>query len=237
MRISLSYDNMSSTPTAKPKKQINLLRGWPNPALLPTPALLRASQIALSDPSVSVPGLLYGPDPGYQPLREEIAKWMKRFYSVSNSEESVTADAERICITGGASQNLACVLQVFSDPLKTRVWMVAPCYYMACRIFEDAGVLMNAVGEGSEGIDLVVLERGFERCKREEGNVKVSWEGLFLFGLRCLPLDNNLRTIGHVTRITIGMRVESMVLLQTSETFGLSISTFVSRMPGFKCSC
>lgn len=99
---------------------------------------------------------------------------MQRFYSVPNSEGTEAADADRICITGGASQNLACVLQVFSDPLKTRVWMVAPCYYMACRIFEDAGVLMNAVGEGSEGIDLVALEWGFERCKREEENVKVS---------------------------------------------------------------
>jgi DNA-binding transcriptional MocR family regulator len=179
MRIALSFDNMSSTTTAKPKKQINLLRGWPNPALLPTPALLRASQIALSDPSVSVPGLLYGPDPGYQPLREEIAKWMKRFYFVPNSEGTEAADADRICITGGASQNLACVLQVFSDPLKTRVWMVAPCYYLACRIFEDAGVLMNAVGEGKEGIDLEALEKGFEKCKREEGSVKVSWGRFF----------------------------------------------------------
>jgi DNA-binding transcriptional MocR family regulator len=186
MRIALSFDNMSSAANAKPKKQINLLRGWPNPALLPTPALLRASQIALSDPSVSVPGLLYGPDPGYQPLREEIAKWMKRFYFVPNSAGTEAADADRICITGGASQNLACILQVFSDPLKTRVWMVAPCYYLACRIFEDAGVLMNAVGEGSEGIDLVALEREFERCKREEENVKVSWEGLFFFGLQYL---------------------------------------------------
>jgi DNA-binding transcriptional MocR family regulator len=179
MRIALSFDNMSSTTAGRPKKQINLLRGWPNPALLPTPALLRASQIALSDPSVSVPGLLYGPDPGYQPLREEIALWMKRFYSVPNSEGTEAADADRICITGGASQNLACVLQVFSDPLKTRVWMVAPCYYLACRIFEDAGVLMNAVGEGKEGIDLEALEKGFEECKREERNFKVSWERLF----------------------------------------------------------
>jgi DNA-binding transcriptional MocR family regulator len=57
--------------------------------------------------------------------------------------------------------------------------MVAPCYFLACRIFEDAGVVMNAVGEGKEGIDLVALERGFERCKREEGNVKVSWSVSF----------------------------------------------------------
>jgi DNA-binding transcriptional MocR family regulator len=148
------------------KKPINLLRGWPNPSLLPTPAILRASQSALSDPSISTPGLLYGPDPGYQPLREEITKWMSRFYGGE-------ADADRICITGGASQNLACVLQVFTDPLKTRVWMVAPAYFLACRIFEDAGLRMRAVREGSEGIDLVALEEELERVEREDGNEKV----------------------------------------------------------------
>lgn len=67
--------------------------------------------------------------------------------------------AERICITGGASQNLACVLQVYSDPVRTKVWMVAPCYFLACRIFEDAGLRLGAVPEKGEGIDLKWLER------------------------------------------------------------------------------
>ncbi|KAI9052966.1 hypothetical protein LZ554_003237 [Drepanopeziza brunnea f. sp. 'monogermtubi'] len=93
------------TAASSTEKPINLLRGWPNPSLLPTSALLRASQSVLSDPSISVPGLLYGPDPGFQPLREEISKWLGDFYGGSES------DADRICITGGASQNLACVLQ------------------------------------------------------------------------------------------------------------------------------
>lgn len=82
-------------------------------------------------------------------------------------------DAERICVTGGASQNLACVLQVFSDPLFTRVWMVAPSYFLACRIFEDAGLRINAVGEGEEGVDLVGLESMIEEANRE-GESKVS---------------------------------------------------------------
>lgn len=152
------------------KKQINLLRGWPNPTLLPASQIERAANAALSDTSVSTPGLLYGPDPGYQPLRQSIAQWLDDFYRPSipaHPTDVGGSDAERICITGGASQNLACVLQVFTDPVFTRVFMVAPCYFLACRIFEDAGLGTSAVAEGEEGVDLEGLERALEERERE----------------------------------------------------------------------
>ncbi|KIN00159.1 hypothetical protein OIDMADRAFT_145668 [Oidiodendron maius Zn] len=150
------------------KKQINLLRGWPNPSLLPTVAIQTAAQAALSDPAISTPGLLYGPDPGYQPLRESISSWLSRFYGNPLQDGETAADrAERICITGGASQNLACALQVFTDPLYTRAWMVAPCYFLACRIFDDSGLKMTAVGEGEEGVDLKALEDGLQAYERD----------------------------------------------------------------------
>lgn len=143
------------------KKQINLLRGWPNPALLPTAAIHTATQTVLSDPAISTPGLSYGPDPGYEPLRESISSWLSRFYGNASVDGKADAEGpERICITGGASQNLACILQVFTDPVYTRVWMVAPCYFLACRIFEDSGLRMTGVGEGEEGVDLKALEEG-----------------------------------------------------------------------------
>ena len=85
----------------------------------------------------------------------------------------MTDAAERICITGGASQNLACMLQVFTDPLYTRVWMVAPCYFLACRIFDDSGLRMRAVGEGEEGVDLQALKEGLEECERDGEAPKV----------------------------------------------------------------
>lgn len=116
------------------KKIINLLRGWPHPSLLPVEAINKASQRAIKDPEVIVPGLCYGPDAGFEPLRESVGKWLGDFYGVSDGDR-----AERICITGGASQNLACVLQVFSDPGVTRVWMVVPTYFLAMRVFEDSG--------------------------------------------------------------------------------------------------
>jgi DNA-binding transcriptional MocR family regulator len=169
---------MSTTQAQKP---INLLRGWPAPTLLPTHHIQTATQKALSDPSISFPALCYGPDPGYQPLRVEIAKWLDDFYAADSEGSGRTPNPERICITGGASQNLACVLQVFSDPeITKRVWMVAPSYFLACRIFEDAGFggRLRAVGEGSEGVDIEGLEKMIQEVEREEsriGNVGLSF--------------------------------------------------------------
>ncbi|KAI0184534.1 pyridoxal phosphate-dependent transferase [Xylaria flabelliformis] len=132
------------------KKNINFLRGWPATSLLPAEALRAASQTALTDPKIWAPGLEYGPDPGYQPLREALARWLGR------------RNANRITITGGASQSLACLLQSYTDPARTlAIWVVAPCYFLACPIFADAGFAgrMRAVPEDEEGVDIEVLER------------------------------------------------------------------------------
>ncbi|CAP67412.1 uncharacterized protein PODANS_1_24140 [Podospora anserina S mat+] len=138
------------------KELINFLRGWPSPSLLSSSILQAASTALLSDPSLFVPALQYGPDPGYQPLREELAVWLEKQYSTSTK-------SEEICITGGASQGLACVLASFTDPSYTQtVWASAPCYYLACPIFEDAGFgpgRIKAVPEDQQGgIDIDLLD-------------------------------------------------------------------------------
>lgn len=144
---------------------INLLRGWPNPDLLPVAQIKAAAASALSHPDVSTSGLLYGPDPGYEPLRQQLAKWLTSFY-----QPSQPIGPERICISGGASQDLACILQVFSDPVYTRhVWMVSPTYFMACRIFEDSGFYgrLRSVPEDNEGIDIEFLVRELQKAEKE----------------------------------------------------------------------
>ncbi|KAG8525195.1 putative secondary metabolism biosynthetic enzyme [Bacidia gigantensis] len=135
---------------------INLNWGKPSPSLLPTDALLSATRGVLSQPSIWETALLYGASDGYMPLRQSITAWLHRYYG---SKE----DAEHICITGGASQNLMNVLAVLTDPLQTRaVWMTSPCFYLACRMFEDAGLSgkLKAVREMEGGdLDLEELER------------------------------------------------------------------------------
>ncbi|GKZ16769.1 hypothetical protein AbraIFM66951_008570 [Aspergillus brasiliensis] len=153
-------------------EQVDLFRGWPNPALLPTTALAEASAKVLATPAIWTPALQYGPDEGYQPLREHIASWLTTFYQ---PRDRITP--ERICITGGASQNVACILQVFTDPVYTRnVWMVAPAYHLSFRIFDDSGFAgrLRAVSQGDAGLDLAYLRQELlaaeERARREDNN-------------------------------------------------------------------
>lgn len=179
-RSSSSHHRPSSTSTMTPlepppfseKKLINLLRGWPSPHVLPAESLKAAANKVLSNPEIFVPGLQYGPDSGYQPLREELSKFLSGYYSTA-------PDAERICITGGASQSMACLLQSYTEPVYTKaVWAIAPCYYLACPIFEDSGFKgrLRAVPEDSEGIDLEHLERGL---KQLEENLDPSEEPVY----------------------------------------------------------
>ncbi|KAH6632783.1 pyridoxal phosphate-dependent transferase [Chaetomium tenue] len=194
--------------TPPKKKLINLLRGWPAPALLPAAGLQAAASAVLSDPELAVPVLQYGIDPGFQPLREEVARWLGGVYSWGGawgrnegsggegggggscgaegkggsggsggsgggSETAARGGnitADEITITGGASQALATVLQGFTDPGYTRaVWVVAPCYFMACPIFEDSGFRgrLRAVPEDEAGVDVGVLERKLKECEAE----------------------------------------------------------------------
>uniref|UniRef100_A0A8H7TMR1 Aminotransferase class I/classII large domain-containing protein n=1 Tax=Bionectria ochroleuca TaxID=29856 RepID=A0A8H7TMR1_BIOOC len=151
------------------KHAINFLRGWPSPSLLPAHLLAGAAQRLLTNPTVFVPALQYGPDEGYRPLRDGLAAWLGRHYSVD-------PDPERICITGGASQNVANVLQSYTDPVFTRaVWLVAPVFHLACPIFEDSGFRgrLHAAPEDEDGIDVEVLEaklKAFEELESKKGN-------------------------------------------------------------------
>lgn len=162
---------------------VDLFCGWPSPALLPVDPLAHAASAALSAPSVRTPGLLYGPDDGYRPLREEIARWLSSFY-----QPALPIAPDRICITGGASQNLACILQVFSDPVYTRhVWMVEPTYHLACRIMDDAGFSgrLRGIPEDKEGIDVAFLERELQTAENKAAAVGNSHP--VCVGSLCLP--------------------------------------------------
>ncbi|KAJ5168438.1 uncharacterized protein N7482_004032 [Penicillium canariense] len=142
-------------------RPIDLFRGWPAPDLIPVQSFQEAAARALSDKITSGAGFGYGPDEGYFPLRQNIAQWLTGFYG---PREAITAS--RICITGGASQNLASILQVFTDPLQTQlIWLVEPAYHLVFRSFEDSGFdgRMRAVPEDEEGMDVHALEAALER--------------------------------------------------------------------------
>ncbi|KAL4917884.1 pyridoxal phosphate-dependent transferase [Aspergillus aurantiobrunneus] len=150
------------------EQAIDLFCGWPNPSLLPTSALSDGFAAVMGSPSIRTPALLYGPDEGYEPLRQHIAQWLTSYYRPVNP-----VTASRICITGGASQNIACILQVFSDPSYTRnVWLVAPTYHLVCRIYDDAGFAgrLRAIPQEERGLDLDYLRRQMVAAEQRAGD-------------------------------------------------------------------
>ncbi|EXJ87178.1 hypothetical protein A1O3_04137 [Capronia epimyces CBS 606.96] len=211
-------------------RPIDLFKGWPNPTLLPPQQLNNASANILSDPN-NMDVLFYGPDEGYGPLREEIAKWLSSFYQ---PREPISSG--RICISGGASQNLACILQTFTDPIYTRnVWMVAPTYYLACRIFADAGFdnRMKAVPEDAEGIDLEYLEGALreseKRALRENNTIPKlkapkPWRKIFKHIIYAVPTFANpsgrIMSLSHRRRL-VRMAREYDALIVTDDVYDM----------------
>jgi DNA-binding transcriptional MocR family regulator len=145
---------------------INLQLGWPSPYLFPASSILKGASAVLTDSSKIASGLIYGPDEGYVPLRKSIAEWLSSTYTHSPA----SPDHERICITNGASGNLANVLQKFTDPEYTRiVWMVEPSYFLACPIFHDAGFegKLRGVPEDEEGLDIAFLRSSLQAVEKK----------------------------------------------------------------------
>ncbi|CAM1507966.1 Fc.00g048140.m01.CDS01 [Cosmosporella sp. VM-42] len=145
---------------------INLQLGWPSPSLFPATQILTSASDILQSSEKTTQALIYGPDAGYQPLREAISSWLTSIYFPSESIPS-----ERICITNGASANLQNILARFTEPGYTKkIWMVEPSYFLACPIFADAGFegRLRGVPEDEEGLDLAFLRAGLELVERDE---------------------------------------------------------------------
>lgn len=178
---------------------INLMRGWPNPSLLPTALIASAAATTLSDPTTAHAALLYGPDPGYEPCRKAIAHWLTTFYQPPSP-----VSASRLCITGGASQNLGCLLATYTDPTYTRnIWIVAPAYMLAFRIFEQdanfAGKL-RGVPEDEQGVDLEFLRREIRKSEeraQDDGvdrpllKAERAWAKVYKHVIYCVPTFAN----------------------------------------------
>ena len=135
---------------------IDLRKGSPAAKLLPVDILNASFHAVIQDRSLHSKALDYGPNAGDPRVREVIAAWLCRRYS--NPHPSIA----RVSVTGGASQNLACILQCYTSPAYTHsVYLVAPTYHLVCEIFKDhhyAGRL-KAIPEDEQGLDIEFLDK------------------------------------------------------------------------------
>jgi DNA-binding transcriptional MocR family regulator len=146
------------TQTVSTLPPITLQLGWPSPRLIPEKDIERAARGVLSHTSGLPNGLEYGPYLGSDSHRQIIATWLTKFYNLQHSP----IPPSRISLTSGASNTLASILQVYTDPTYTKyAWLVDPTYFLACRIFEDNGFSgkMRPIPEDDAGICLDLFEK------------------------------------------------------------------------------
>lgn len=98
---------------------------------------------------------------------------------------------------------MACILQTFTDPGYTRnIWIVAPAYMLAFRIFGDAGFekKLRAVPEDAEGLDVTYLRKAIEKSEKEaqaNGNSEPQfktpkpWNKIYKHVIYCVPTFSN----------------------------------------------
>jgi DNA-binding transcriptional MocR family regulator len=160
----------------------------------------QAADAVFLNQSIAVPAMLYGPDEGDERLRKELSKWLTEFYSDHIKDD---IGAERLAITGGASQNLACLLQTYTDPEYTRnIWIVAPSYFLAFRIFNDSGFgsKLRSVPEDEEGLGIEYLRQQIalsEDAANSKGNTKpaykvpTAWGKIYKHVIYAVPTFSN----------------------------------------------
>lgn len=173
----------------------NCLR-WPNTSLLPTELLSKATHNVLKNKDIAFPALEYGPEQGDPRLRKNVASWLSKFYGTADP-----ISEDRVCITGGASQNLACLLQVFTDPAYTRnVWIVAPAYMLSFNIFKDSGFndKLRAVPEDPEGLDIEYLRW---EIRKSEHKAKIAGNNKPVSHAKCDDRLASLKTFFSVSKL------------------------------------
>jgi 2-aminoadipate transaminase len=129
--------------------------GQPQLELLPRELMWKASQAILSETENT--SLNYGHPKGDGRLRVALASFLAPSYrSVIDPGSFVT--------TGGASQALNLIAQVFAKPGDT-ILVEEPTYFLAHRIFRDRGLKVVGVPLTEEGLDLGALEAAAKKHK------------------------------------------------------------------------
>lgn len=129
--------------------------GQPQLDLLPRDLLWQASQTLLAQ-NDNRP-LNYGHPQGDGRFRAALATFLAPAYGH-------TPDPSSLIASGGASQALSLIAQVFAQPGDT-ILVEEPAYFLAHQIFRDRGLKIVGVSLRPEGLDLKALERAVKKHK------------------------------------------------------------------------
>ncbi len=126
---------------------ISFAGGLPAPDLFPIDDIKQACQKVLDEQGEKA--LQYGQTGGYYPLREQIAKWMKKF--------NINVTPDEIVITGGSQQGLDLTGRVFLNE-GDRVITTNPTYLGAIQAFNAYNPEYYTVSSDEGGMEVDQLE-------------------------------------------------------------------------------
>lgn len=151
---------------------IDLGLGYPDPMLLPSAALLRASQRVLMDWGNAT--LEYGGNAGPGPLLD----WLLNH--LGELEQQAIAPDE-IMVTGGTSQCIDQLLHLFTEPGDV-VLVESPTYHLGVRILRDHPLALVPVPCDVDGMRTDVLQETLATLHRQGKRARA---------LYCVPTFNN----------------------------------------------
>lgn len=137
---------------------ISFAGGLPAPELFPVEEIKEMSMKVLED--MGTKALQYGPTEGYDPLREKIAKRMKKY--------GVETDMKNILITSGSQQGLDFTGKIFLDKGDV-VLCESPSYLGALNAFKAYEPKFIEIPTDDDGMNMEVLEK----VLKTTDNVKV----------------------------------------------------------------
>ena len=151
---------------------IDLGLGYPDPTLLPTEAMLRASQRVLTDWGSAT--LEYGGNAGPGPLLAWLLNHLGEL-------ERQAIGPDEIMVTGGTSQCLDQLLHLFTEPGDV-VLVESPTYHLGVRILRDHPVELLPVPSDDDGMRIDALQTVLAELHRQGKRARA---------LYCVPTFNN----------------------------------------------
>ena len=137
---------------------ISFAGGFPDPALFDVEGIAESTAYVLANKNGNIPGavLQYGATEGWNPLREQLSKFMANKGGVG-SDANVTVAPEGLIVTTGSQQGLDLLGKVMINP-GDKVIVEAPTFLATIQCFRLYGAHVIGAPTDADGVDTDKLE-------------------------------------------------------------------------------